>query len=383
MPASTLYNAFKATTISSNEAFPARSPRPLMVQCTSLHPARNAATELATAIPKSLWQCTLNGTVSRWHDQSGNGNDAIQATAARQPLLMAGALNGHPVVRFDGVNDKLGFTGSNFMTQFSLFLVINNHAGDPNNDGNVITFGARGDFDHMWYMGMAFPLFGPDTIGMAGGAGNVFGWIHAGMPRLAARDAWRNLSVVLNQTIWHTTMRWDGTAVPMVPGGLEGVISVPLGDATGSGGGIGGADGVPVGFILAKCDVAELIVYNVALSDPARRDIEGYLANKYGLVTGVAETPGGNLPGDFTLEQNYPNPFNPTTNIEFALPKQARVTLTVYNLLGQQVATLVNGTLGAGSYTTEFDASKLASGTYIYRLTADGFVKTAKMLLIK
>ena len=68
------------------------------------------------------------------------------------------------------------------MTQFSLFLVINNHEGG----GNVITFGARGDFDHMWYMGMAFSQFGPDTIGMAGGVGNVFGWIHAGMPRLAA-----------------------------------------------------------------------------------------------------------------------------------------------------------------------------------------------------
>ena len=89
------------------------------------------------------------------------------------------------------------------------------------------------------------------------------------------------------------------------------------------------------------------------------------------------------LPMEYTLSQNYPNPFNPSTVIEFSLPKQSKVTLTVYNLLGQQVATLVNATLGAGSYTTEFNASKLASGTYIYRLTADNFVKTSKMLLIK
>jgi len=89
------------------------------------------------------------------------------------------------------------------------------------------------------------------------------------------------------------------------------------------------------------------------------------------------------LPQEFSLEQNYPNPFNPSTTIEFSLPKQAKVTLTIYNLLGQQVATLVNATLGAGSYTTEFDASNLASGTYIYRLSSDGFVKTSKMLLLK
>ncbi len=59
------------------------------------------------------------------------------------------------------------------------------------------------------------------------------------------------------------------------------------------------------------------------------------------------------------------------------------VTLTVYNMLGQQVATLVSSTLGAGRYSTQFDASKLSSGTYVYRLTADNFVTTSKMMLIK
>ena len=100
------------------------------------------------------------------------------------------------------------------------------------------------------------------------------------------------------------------------------------------------------------------------------------------LATGV-EKVNNVIPTEFTLTQNYPNPFNPTTNIEFSLPKAAKVSLVVYNLLGQQVATLVNGTLGAGSYTTQFDGAKLASGTYIYRLSADGFTKTSKMLLVK
>jgi hypothetical protein len=89
------------------------------------------------------------------------------------------------------------------------------------------------------------------------------------------------------------------------------------------------------------------------------------------------------LPQDYSLAQNYPNPFNPSTTIEFTLPQQSRVTLTVYNILGQAVATLVSETLGAGRYSTQFDGSRLSSGTYVYRLTADNFTKTVKMMLIK
>jgi hypothetical protein len=89
------------------------------------------------------------------------------------------------------------------------------------------------------------------------------------------------------------------------------------------------------------------------------------------------------IPEGFSLSQNYPNPFNPTTTIEFSIPKASRVTLTIYNMLGQEVTTLVSGQLGAGHYSTPFDATKLASGTYIYRLTADNFVTASKMLLLK
>jgi hypothetical protein len=88
-------------------------------------------------------------------------------------------------------------------------------------------------------------------------------------------------------------------------------------------------------------------------------------------------------PQEYSLAQNYPNPFNPTTVIEFSLPRQSKVNLTVYNLLGQEVTTLVASTLGAGRYSIQFDASKLASGVYVYRLAADNFVKASKMMLIK
>ncbi len=66
-----------------------------------------------------------------------------------------------------------------------------------------------------------------------------------------------------------------------------------------------------------------------------------------------------------------------------SLPRQSKVTLKVYNMLGQEMATLVSATLGAGRYSSQFDASRLSSGTYVYRLAADNFVKTGKMLLIK
>jgi photosystem II stability/assembly factor-like uncharacterized protein len=89
------------------------------------------------------------------------------------------------------------------------------------------------------------------------------------------------------------------------------------------------------------------------------------------------------LPEGFTLKQNYPNPFNPTTKIQFTLPHESHVTLKVYNLLGQEVQTLVNDMRTAGSYNVEVDASNLSSGLYFYRLSAGDFIQTKKMLLIR
>lgn len=86
---------------------------------------------------------------------------------------------------------------------------------------------------------------------------------------------------------------------------------------------------------------------------------------------------------DFRLSQNYPNPFNPATNISFNLPEAGEVSLKVYNLLGQEVASLINGRMNAGFQQVSFDASNLASGTYIYRLVAGTNVQTRKMMLIK
>jgi hypothetical protein len=89
------------------------------------------------------------------------------------------------------------------------------------------------------------------------------------------------------------------------------------------------------------------------------------------------------LPREFRLDQNYPNPFNPTTTIRFALPKQVPVTLTVYNLLGQTVSTLVEGTLPPGEYQIALNATDLPTGLYLYRLRAGTFTQSRKLVLLK
>lgn len=95
----------------------------------------------------------------------------------------------------------------------------------------------------------------------------------------------------------------------------------------------------------------------------------------------VAERRG--IPAQFAMDQNYPNPFNPSTSIDFALPRQEHVTLDVFNVLGQKVATLVNETRAAGYYTERFEGARLASGIYFYRMTAGQLTFLKKMLMIK
>lgn len=89
------------------------------------------------------------------------------------------------------------------------------------------------------------------------------------------------------------------------------------------------------------------------------------------------------VPRKYDMKQNYPNPFNPITNIEFDIAKSGYTSLIVYNMAGQEVTKLVDQNLNPGTYKVDFDASKLASGTYLYRITSGDFVKTSKMILVK
>jgi hypothetical protein len=96
------------------------------------------------------------------------------------------------------------------------------------------------------------------------------------------------------------------------------------------------------------------------------------------------------LPTVFSLSQNYPNPFNPTTNLKFAVPQNSNVKIVVYDIVGREVATLVNGSYAPGFYSAPFDGSKFASGMYVYRMTSRAsngdvqlFTNSRKLMLLK
>src|SRR5690606_8604547 len=89
------------------------------------------------------------------------------------------------------------------------------------------------------------------------------------------------------------------------------------------------------------------------------------------------------IPEQYYLSQNYPNPFNPETIIKYQIPSAGRTTLKIYDLLGNDVATLVDEFQSTGRYEIKFNGSSLSSGIYFYRLQSDSFVETKKMILLK
>ncbi|MFZ1518848.1 MAG: T9SS type A sorting domain-containing protein [Ignavibacteriaceae bacterium] len=89
------------------------------------------------------------------------------------------------------------------------------------------------------------------------------------------------------------------------------------------------------------------------------------------------------IPIVFKLEQNYPNPFNPSTKIKFAVPEKSNVLIKVYDILGSEVATLVNEEMDAGWYENNFNAAGLSSGVYLFRMEAGNYVNTKKMILLR
>ncbi len=101
------------------------------------------------------------------------------------------------------------------------------------------------------------------------------------------------------------------------------------------------------------------------------------------LVTGVGDKQISEQPRLFRLDQNFPNPFNPTTFIRFSVPNASVVTLKVFDIVGNEIATLVNERKSPGNYVVEFNGANLASGIYLYRLEATNFSNTKKLLLLK
>ncbi len=144
-----------------------------------------------------------------------------------------------------------------------------------------------------------------------------------------------------------------------------------------TGRGVGWTDvaaGLPPGEVFSLLVAGSYLYAGVGFTGVWKRQLSE-------IVTDVGMT--GPLPVRASLEQNYPNPFNPLTTIRYSLPTPSRVTMTVFNILGQQVAELVKGDIGPGSHDVTFDGSALSSGLYFYRIQAGGFTQTKTLLLLR
>ncbi len=141
-------------------------------------------------------------------------------------------------------------------------------------------------------------------------------------------------------------------------------------------------------FSFVQNDVIESISGQVIvdkISDGNNNILSGFFSNPDAQSTNVTSADETNpiVIKNYTLFQNYPNPFNPSTKISYALPQNSFVELKVFNLLGQEIATLVNEQKPVGNYEVNFDASNLPSGVYIYKMKAGEYVQTKKMVLLK
>jgi hypothetical protein len=144
------------------------------------------------------------------------------------------------------------------------------------------------------------------------------------------------------------------------------------------------------GFMETSFNIIALDTGSVEVTITASDTNGDFLTSSFGvkvgiIADGIEELENSPvLPKEYSLNQNYPNPFNPTTNIRFGLPEASVVKLGIYNILGEEIATLVNNVeLAAGYHTYNFDGNNLTSGLYIYRIEAGKFVEVKKMMLIK
>ena len=129
-----------------------------------------------------------------------------------------------------------------------------------------------------------------------------------------------------------------------------------------------------------NCDI-NIFVYKSGASISSNSNVQQSLRTSVTGTVGISNN--NSIASDYSLSQNYPNPFNPSTNFNFSIPKNENVSLKIYDVLGNEVETLVNGQLNAGTYGVDFDGSKYSSGIYFYTLISGSFKETKRMNLIK
>ena len=146
---------------------------------------------------------------------------------------------------------------------------------------------------------------------------------------------------------------------------------------------------IPIDYSINDADITNtregILTYSPFNEDQSWGDVSRWLYTWIGNLWDPVsvELEDGQLVKDYSLSQNYPNPFNPSTQIKFSIKESGMVSLKIFDVLGREVATLVNNEYAAGNYSVDFSAAGLSSGIYFYRLESGSFVQTNKMMLIK
>nr|HPN67518.1 LamG domain-containing protein [bacterium] len=228
-----------------------------------------------------------NDTVSNWPDSSGNNRYAAQSTSSYQPIYKTNVLNGQPVIRFDGADDALPIMDSNpqSMTSISMFMVHQINSGATSSSYYPLILGGDGNTTGQ-YLGFetqnSYSGSSADIVDVFGGYGND---ARATLKNEAAFGSWKMWSTVSQNTVFNTKMYVNGTPATMSSTGTDQNLSVKISTAAGDNWGNIGGTHYSVSPSFYKGDIAEVLIYNRALSDTERRTVEQYLANKYNLNT--------------------------------------------------------------------------------------------------
>ncbi len=209
---------------------------------------------------------------------------------------------------------------------------------------------------------------------------NYFSWVKLMKPIVTLKSAATSATVI---TAAENAGGKAFRKLP-VPPGAEMRVELSINDAK-----YGWFGGMPGGYDTSKIYWNVAYVHNIQVTNDSSNWVNGvyFLCD---LITGAvlqSRTMGvpedGIAPAAYVLGQNYPNPFNPATTIGFTLPSANMTTLKIYDLLGREVATLINEKKDAGVYTVPFNASAMTSGVYFYQLRSGSFIETKKMMLVK
>ncbi|MDX2128438.1 MAG: T9SS type A sorting domain-containing protein [Chloroherpetonaceae bacterium] len=313
---------------------------------------------------------TASGKVSSWQSHVGT-NSLIQTEDAKRPRFIKNNAQGRPAIQFDGTNVLLSQAPVT-LNQFTVFSVLSSTTS-----GLGIIYEHSSDVNSR-------P--GGSYLSTSSGA-----TISAKRTALIARNLqanWANSGNTIVVSNVHSNAVSDFAL--RVNGQNQVFSGSPVGTNTGSVNVVdtlflGGRGYTPSLGLIGK--ISEFLIYNRALSTTEISNIEDYLTDKYingNFIEPLSFKGFTQKPTEgFELAQNYPNPFNPTTTIQFRLPQSGFTELTIYDMLGRKVSTLINQRMEAGLHRVNFNAQSLASGVYFYRLSTGNFSMTKKMTLIK